>query len=50
MERLDPSVTHWDDTVCYANYLLIAMLVQLCPNHGQIYEIFNRCCNTKSQW
>ena len=21
---------HWDDTVCYANYLLIAMFVQLC--------------------
>ncbi|NUX01712.1 hypothetical protein GO685_04435 [Wolbachia endosymbiont of Madathamugadia hiepei] len=20
---------HWDDTVCYANYLLIAMFVQL---------------------
>ncbi|MGL9702130.1 MAG: hypothetical protein ACR5K3_00100 [Wolbachia sp.] len=21
---------HWDDTVCYTNYLLIAMFVQLC--------------------
>ncbi|MDR1139661.1 MAG: hypothetical protein LBJ80_04575 [Rickettsiales bacterium] len=24
---------HWDDTVCYANYLLIAMFVQLCVKH-----------------
>ncbi|MGL9702155.1 MAG: hypothetical protein ACR5K3_00235 [Wolbachia sp.] len=21
---------HWDDTICYANYLLIAMFVQMC--------------------
>ncbi|BAO99967.1 hypothetical protein WCLE_006670 [Wolbachia endosymbiont of Cimex lectularius] len=24
-----PVSEHWDDTVCYANYLLIAMFVQL---------------------
>ncbi|MFP3025402.1 MAG: hypothetical protein ACEY3L_03815 [Wolbachia sp.] len=24
---------HWDDTVCYANYLLIAMFVQLCVSY-----------------
>ncbi|MGL9702525.1 MAG: hypothetical protein ACR5K3_02255 [Wolbachia sp.] len=24
---------HWDNTICYANYLLIAMFVQLCVKH-----------------
>ncbi|SRR6266576_1586499 len=27
---LDSSVTHWNDNVCYANYLQITMFVQLC--------------------
>ncbi|MDR3131863.1 MAG: hypothetical protein LBU02_02085 [Rickettsiales bacterium] len=30
MENWIPVSEHWDDTVCYANYLLIAMFVQLC--------------------
>ncbi|WP_218939230.1 hypothetical protein, partial [Wolbachia endosymbiont of Madathamugadia hiepei] len=33
MERMVPVSEHWDDTVCYANYLLIAMFVQLCVKH-----------------
>ncbi|MDR1261847.1 MAG: hypothetical protein LBJ80_05560 [Rickettsiales bacterium] len=29
----DKKRKHWHDTVCYANYLLIAMFVQLCVKH-----------------
>ncbi|MGL9702879.1 MAG: hypothetical protein ACR5K3_04165 [Wolbachia sp.] len=41
MEMLDPSVKHWHDTICYANYLLIAMFVQLCARHWHPGYYFN---------
>ncbi|NUX01323.1 hypothetical protein GO685_02200 [Wolbachia endosymbiont of Madathamugadia hiepei] len=33
MENWIPVSEHWDNTVCYANYLLIAMCVQLRVKH-----------------
>ncbi|MGL9702203.1 MAG: hypothetical protein ACR5K3_00495 [Wolbachia sp.] len=30
---------HWHDTVCYANYLLITMFVQLCQEAGNARDL-----------
>ncbi|NUX01152.1 hypothetical protein GO685_01255 [Wolbachia endosymbiont of Madathamugadia hiepei] len=36
IERLGSSVRYLDDTVCYANYLLIAMFISCASSAGMI--------------